>query len=126
MNVMCVEGICRRNRKIIRQRTEDHAWSTEKGDPKSALCHHQETTGYLVAKKTVIEKTKVLERKARKSYRKVKESIRIKLRGASLNRTDGHDLPLPALVVEGGPVGLMRLTNTPPGHWSSQRSRPPP
>ena len=34
----------------------------------------------------------VVERKVRQAYRKVKESIHIKLKGASLNRTDGHDL----------------------------------
>ena len=32
------------------------------------------------------------ETEARKAYRKVKESIQIKLRGTSLNRTVGHDL----------------------------------
>ena len=43
--------------------------------------------------KPVIEKMAVVEKEARKPYRKVKESIHIQLRGASLNRTDGHDLP---------------------------------
>ena len=46
-----------------------------------------------VATKPVIEKMKVVEKEARKTYRKVKESIQIKGRGDSLNKTDGHDTP---------------------------------
>ena len=49
------------------------------------------TFGY--QKNPVIEKMTVVERESRKAYRKVKESIYIKLTGAFLNRIDGHDLP---------------------------------
>ena len=72
---------------------EDHAKLIDKGDSTSALSQQQETTGHLVAKKPVIKKMKVVEKEARNAYRKVKQFIHIKLRGASLSRTDGHDLP---------------------------------
>ena len=74
------------------QRAEEHAKLIDKRNSKSALSQHQETTGHMVAKKPMIEKMKVVEKEAMKAYKKVKESIQIKLRGTSLNRTDGHDL----------------------------------
>ena len=47
----------------------------EKGDSKSAPSQHWETTGQIAFKKPVIEKMKVVEKEARKAYRKVEESI---------------------------------------------------
>ena len=41
----------------------------------------------------MIEGMSVIDSDNRNLHRKVKEAIRIKLRGATLNRTGGYDLP---------------------------------
>ena len=87
---------------------EEHAKSVGKGDQKSALSQHQEQSGHVVNQQPISEKIKIIETEQRDRYRKVKESIHIKLRGASLNRNDGHHLPdlyLPLLRQEEGEGG---------------------
>ena len=55
--------VCGETEISLRQIAEEHAKSIEKGDSKSALSQHQETTGHMVVKKPVIEKMKVVEKK---------------------------------------------------------------
>ena len=60
---------------------------------KSALSQHQVMTGHKVLNKPMIEGIRVIDSENRNLHRKVKEAIHIKLRGATLNRTGGYDLP---------------------------------
>ena len=54
---------------------------------------YQVMTGHKVLRKPVIEGMSVIDSGPRKMHRKVKETIHIKLRGATLNNTGGYDLP---------------------------------
>ena len=56
--------------QIIEQIVEECAQFIENGDSKLALRQHQKTTGHIVAKKPVIEKMKVVEKEARKAWKK--------------------------------------------------------
>ena len=86
---VCGEAYVKETERSLTQRVEEHAKLIEKGDSKSALSQHQETIGHLGANKPVIEKMKMVEREARKAYRKVKESI-YKLRGTSAGPLPAH------------------------------------
>ena len=50
-------------------------------------------TGYKVLSKPVTEGVSMIDNEPRNIHRKVKEAIHIKLRGATLNRTGGYDVP---------------------------------
>ena len=62
-------------------------------DSKLAHSQHQVMMGHKVLSKPVIEGVSVIDSQPRILNRKVKESIHIKLRGATLNRTGGYNLP---------------------------------
>ena len=62
-------------------------------DSKSALSQHQAKTGHNVLSKPVIEGVTVIDNEPRNIHRKAKEAIHINLRGATINRTGGYDLP---------------------------------
>ena len=92
------------DREILGVRVEEHEKSVAKRDSKSALSQHQETTGHVVRSPPFIEHMKILEKESRDLHRKVLEAINIKVKGASLNRNEGVDLPdayLPLLKEEG-------------------------
>ena len=65
----------------------------KEGDSKSALSQHQVMTGHKVMNKPMIEGVRVIDSDTRNLHRKVKEAIHIKLRGSTLNRMGGYDLP---------------------------------
>ena len=50
-------------------------------------------TGHKVLSKQGIEGVRVIDNEPRNTHRKVKETIHIKLRGATFNRTEGYNLP---------------------------------
>ena len=90
--------------RSLGERVQEHDKSVKEGDSKSGLCQHQRMTGHKVLSKLVIEGVSLIDSEPRNMNRKVKEVIHIKLRGATLNRTDGYDLLdfyLPLLMEEG-------------------------
>ena len=60
---------------------------------KSALSQHQEQNGQRNTNTPLEEKIKVLAKEPRDPHRKITEAIHINLRQASMNRTDGYDMP---------------------------------
>ena len=81
-----------RERSLV-ENIQEHDKSVKEGDSKLDLSQYQVMTGYRVLNKPMIEGVKVIDGDPRNLYRKVKEAIDIKLRGATLNRTGGYDLP---------------------------------
>ena len=67
---VCGEVYVEQREQSLGQRAEEHAKLIQKGDSKSALSQHQEMTVLLIAKKSAIEKMKVVEKEARKTYKK--------------------------------------------------------
>ena len=105
---VCGERYVGETGRSLGERMEEHAKSVEKCDQKSALSQHQEQSGHVVNHKPLSEKIKILDSEPRDRHRKVKEAIHIKLKGAKLNRNDGHHLPdlyLPLLRQEEGEGG---------------------
>ena len=72
---------------------DEHAKFIEKQDSKSALNQHQEQSGHRWNNNPIIDKIIVLDKELRDLYRKVLEAVHIKLRGATLNRNNGYDMP---------------------------------
>ena len=103
---ICGETYVGETGRSLGERINEHQKSVDKGDMSSALSQHQETTGHRVsATKPIIENIQVLEREPRNLHRKICESIHIKTSGATLNRSDGYELPniyLPLLREEVG------------------------
>ena len=66
-------------------------------------------TGHIFNSTTPLnEKMKIVAREGKESHRKIAEAIQIHLRGATLNRNDGHHIPdayLPILREEGAGRG---------------------
>ena len=81
-------GLCTRDRQIIK--IEDRVY--REWVSKSALSQHQERTGHS-CKEASDRYDEGGSERCKEANRKVKESIQIKLRGISLNSTDGHDMP---------------------------------
>ena len=79
--------------RSLGESAQEHNKSVKEGNSKSALSQHQVKTGQVVISKPVIEGIRVTDNEPRNTHRKVKEDIHIKLRGATLNRTGGYDLP---------------------------------
>ena len=77
----------------MNERVSEHDKSVKRGDSKSTLSQHLVTTGQKVLSKLVIEGVSVIDSEPRNMHRKTMEAIQIKLRGATLNRTGGYDLP---------------------------------
>ena len=71
----------------------EHWKLIDKGDESSALSQHQVRTGHVVNVKEIMDKVKVVDRESRDQYRKICESIHIKLKGPKMNMNDGADLP---------------------------------
>ena len=90
---VCGEKYVGETGRSLGERMEEHVKSVEKSDQKSALSQHQEQSGHVVNHKPLCDKIKILDSEQRDRHRKVKEAIQIKLRGATLNRNDGHHLP---------------------------------
>ena len=68
---------------------QEHNKSVKDGDSKWALSHHQVMTGHVEFSKPVIEEVRVINSESRN----IKSAIHIKLHVATLNRTEGYDLP---------------------------------
>ena len=80
--------------RSLGERTVEHQKSIDKQDMKSALSQHQEQTGHRVNNITPLsEKIKIIAKEPRDYHRKIVEAIEIHLKKASLNRTDGYNLP---------------------------------
>ena len=67
---------------------QEHDKSAKEGDFKSGLSQHKVMTGHKVLTKPMPEGVSVIDSEPSYIHRKVKEAIHIKLRGATLNRTD--------------------------------------
>ena len=79
--------------RSLGKRAQEHDKSVKEGDSKSALSQHQAKTGHKVLSKPVMEGVRVIDNESRNIYRSVKAAIHLKLRGTTLNRTGGYDLP---------------------------------
>ena len=104
--------------RSLGERIEEHEKSVNKRDGKLALSQHQDQAGHVVKTGPMMDKFKVLEREQRDTHRKVLEAIQIKIKGASMNRNEGYDLPdlyLPLLREEaqGGRTPQHDLTSRP-------------
>ena len=80
--------------RSLGERTQEHDKSMKECDSKSAPSQHEVMTGHKVP---MIEGVSVIDSEYRNLHRKVKDAIHTKLRGATLNRTGGYDLPDPYL-----------------------------
>ncbi len=80
--------------RSLGERTLEHQKSIDIGDCKSALSQHQEQTGHRVNNTNPLtKKIKVIAKEPINRNRKIVEAIQIHLRKATLNRTDGYQLP---------------------------------
>ncbi len=80
--------------RSLGERTLEHQMSIAIGDCKSALSQHQEQTGHRVNNTNPLtKKIKVIAKEPINRNRKIVEAIQIHLRKATLNRTDGYQLP---------------------------------
>ena len=79
--------------RSLGERTQEHDKSVNEGDSKSALSQYQMMIGHNGLSTRMLEGVSVIDSEPRNLHRKFKEAIHIKLRGATLHRTGGYDLP---------------------------------
>lgn len=80
--------------RSLGERASEHQTSIESSDWKSALSQHQEQTGHLVNHThQVQDKIKIIDKEPRDLSREIVEAIHIRLRKATINRTEGYNLP---------------------------------
>ena len=105
---VCGERYIGETGRSLGERVEEHEKSVDKKDSISVLSQHQEKTGHVVQTKPFLDHMKIIEKEPREPHRKVLEAINIRLKGASLNRNEGVEIPdayIPLLKEEGGARG---------------------